>query len=172
MARAMTELREDGHAPVTVRSATVDDIDAIVTLVNQWAEHGLTLARDRASIERCLSSFTVGETDRVVACAALEIVGDGIGEVRSVSVAHDALGSGAGRLVVEGLLAKGAATGLEQVALLTKTPAFFAKLGFEAVDIAALPATYRDVGLVGRSTEGRTAMLTMLTPATVAAGPV
>lgn len=155
------------HPPVTVRPATGADVDAIVTLINQWAEHGLTLGRTRDSVEASLASFTVGVTDRVVACAALEEVDDVIGEVRSVSVAHDVLGSGAGRLVVEGLLSKAAIKGLEQIVLLTKTPAFFAKVGFDAVEIAELPALYRDVGLAGRETEGRTAMSLMLTPAPI-----
>lgn len=144
--------------PVKVRSATEADVDAIVTLINQWAEHGLTLGRDRESVASKVSTFLVGVTDRVVACAAMEDVGEGIGEVRSVSVAHDALGTGAGRLVVEGLLTRAQAKGVDQVVLLTKTPAFFSHLGFDAVAIDDLPPHYRHVGLAGRCTDGRTAM--------------
>ncbi len=161
--------------PVAVRAAAEDDVDAIVTLINQWAEHGLTLGRDEASVRSRLEDFVVGSTSHVIACAALETVHASLGEIRSVSVAHDALGTGAGRLVVEGLLDRALASGMQQVVLLTKTPAFFAKLGFEAVDVDALPAPYVRDGLVakGRSTEGRTAMSKVLSqPAALVADPV
>ena len=96
----------------------------------------------------------------VIACGATDDCGKGLGEIRSVAVAYDAKGVGAGRAVVEGLVARAPGRGFDQLVLLTKTPAFFERTGFRAIELAQAPAWFVRERIVaaGRSTEGRTVM--------------
>jgi N-acetylglutamate synthase-like GNAT family acetyltransferase len=148
------------HALV-VRCARVADAPAIVTLVASWAEAGLTLRRSLGDVLGTIGSFVVVEWGgRVIACGATDDCGKGLGEIRSVAVAYDAKGVGAGRAVVEGLVARAPDRGFDQLVLLTKTPAFFERTGFRAIELAQAPAWFVRERLVsaGRSTEGRTVM--------------
>lgn len=155
-----TGLAIDPKLQVVVRDAVEADADAIVALIGQWAERGLTLGRTREDVVAHIDEFAVVAQDGIIACAALEPINDDLAEIRSVSVSERVLGTGAGRLVVEGLLARATRLGMEQVVLLTKTPAFFAKVGFSPVSPEALPAPYVRSSIIakGRTLEGRTAM--------------
>jgi len=154
---------------VCARSARVADAKAISALVDLWADRGLTIRRPLGNVLSSLGDFVVaartGFPSDVVACGALEAVGgfdvSGIAEIRSIAVDPTAAGLGAGRCVVEHLIAEAEARGLSQLCLLTRTPGFFQRCGFNAVQPAQLPLVYRDEHLAaqGRTCDGRTAMI-------------
>ena len=68
-----------------IRRATLDDVDAILAVVNTNTDR--LLARDRDEIAQLLDAFWVAEVDgRVVGCCCLEIYSPKIAELRSLAV--------------------------------------------------------------------------------------
>ena len=148
---------------------------AICRLIGYWADQGLTIRRDLRSVVTSIDDFTVAvHRQRVVGCGAVCAVGGGVvgvGEIRSIAVDPGAGKVRAGRAVMDALLDKARVRGLEQVLLLTKTPGFFERYGFEAVGVEDLPGAY--AGMIaseaGRTLDGKVAMR-RLVGATVAVG--
>jgi len=134
---------------------------AICRLIGYWADQGLTIRRDLRSVVTSIDDFTVAvHRQRVVGCGAVCAVGDGLGEIRSIAVDPGAGKVRAGHAVMDALLGKAQVRGLEQVLLLTKTPGFFARYGFEAVGAEALPGAYAEMiaSEPGRTLDGKVAM--------------
>lgn len=134
---------------------------AICRLIGYWADQGLTIRRDLASVVSSIDDFAVAVyRQRVAGCGAITLVGDGIGEIRSIAVDPGARRVKAGRAVMDYLLGRAHARGIERVLLLTKTPEFFARFGFETVEADAVPQAYADAvnGEPGRTMAGKVAM--------------
>ena len=163
-AQAVLPSQAPAFAPAAMplaRAATIDDVPAIVALVDEWAAMGLTISRTPADVAACLDEFVVAEFGgSIVACGALREVGESLGEIRSIAVASRAKGIGAGRAVVELLALHGATRGIGRLVLLSKTPGFFERVGFTPIAEGDLPDWYNDASLAaqGRTLEGRTAM--------------
>ena len=68
-----------------------------------------------------------------MACGALEIFTEDLGEVRSLVVDDAWKGKGLGRKLVEQLIHEARAIGLKRLMALTYVPEFFHKLGFKTV---------------------------------------
>jgi len=82
-------------SPPIARPATIDDVPAIVELVDEWAAMGLTISRRPEDVEARIDEFAVAELGgAIVSCGALREVGSGIGEIRSIAVASRAKGIG------------------------------------------------------------------------------
>ncbi len=87
-----------------------------------------------------LRDFFVIEIDsKVVACGALEIFTEDLGEVRSLVVDEAHEGRGLGRMLVNRNTDAARAIGLRRLMALTYVPAFFHKLGFQTVEKDTLP---------------------------------
>ncbi|GAB4384024.1 MAG: hypothetical protein Kow0022_05410 [Phycisphaerales bacterium] len=137
-----------------------------------WADRGLTIRRSLREVITNIDDFVVSiHRQRVVGCGALETVSSDLGEIRSIAVAEHATRVGGGRAVVDALIAKAHARGLSQVVLLTKTPEFFARFGFEPIPHDQVPEAYRSLiaRQQGRTMEGKVAMRRVLVPADAAA---
>ncbi len=68
-----------------IRRATLDDVDAILAVVN--ANTDRLLARDREEIAQLLDGFWVAEVEgQVVGCCCLETYSPKIAELRSLAV--------------------------------------------------------------------------------------
>jgi amino-acid N-acetyltransferase len=124
-----------------VRPAAIGDVPVIHHLLEIYAAQGNLLPRTLSELYRHLRDFFVIEADdkKVVACGALEIFTDDLGEVRSLVVDDAWKGKGLGRLLVERLIDEARAIGLKRLMALTYVPEFFHKLGFETVPKDTLP---------------------------------
>lgn len=125
------------HGPATLRRAEPSDLGPLLELINGYADRGLLLRRSEASLRSRLGGFVVAlrETahgEAVVGCGALEHLGPGLGEVRSLAVRAEAAGRGVGRSIVRRLLERARERGLLEVLALTRRPSFFEALGFVA----------------------------------------
>jgi len=81
----------------------------------------------------------------VVGCGALHLYGMHLAEVRSITIGKKAKGRGAGRLLIDALLAEAARQSVTCVCLFTRIPDFFGKMGFTVVDKELLPdKMYKD----------------------------
>jgi len=123
------------------------DAAAIHGLIEGYAKDGVLLPRSLTELHENVRDFTVVEdTDgRVIGCGALHIYGPHLTEVRSIAVSPDAKGRGAGRLLVESLLAEARENKITCVCLFTRTPGFFGHLGFQVAHRDQLPdKIYKD----------------------------
>lgn len=123
-----------------VRPAAIGDVPTIHHLLEIYAAKGNLLPRTFSELYRHLRDFFVVEIDgHVVACAALEIFTEDLGEVRSLVVDEVHERRGLGRLLVKRVLDEARNIGLRRVMALTYVPPFFHKLGFRTVGKETLP---------------------------------
>ena len=123
-----------------VRPAAIGDVPALHHLLEIYASKGNLLPRTLSELYRHLRDFFVVEIDgKVVACGALEIFTEDLGEVRSLVVDEAHEGRGLGRLLVDRIIDEARAIGLTRLMALTYVPAFFHKLGFQTVAMDTLP---------------------------------
>jgi len=123
-----------------IRPAAIGDVPTIHHLLEIYAAKGNLLPRTFSELYRHLRDFFVIETGgKVVACAALEIFTEDLGEVRSLVVDETHERRGLGRLLVERITAEARTIGLKRLMALTYVPSFFHKLGFQTVSMDTLP---------------------------------
>ncbi len=123
-----------------VRPAAIGDVPTIHHLLEIYAAKGNLLPRTLSEIYRHLRDFFVIDIEgKVVACAALEIFTDDLGEVRSLVVDEAHERQGLGRRLVERVADEARTIGLKRLMALTYVPPFFHKLGFKTVAMDTLP---------------------------------
>ena len=84
--------------------------------------------------------FLVAEVaEGIVACGALHVLWDNLGEIRSLAVREDYCRRGIGGAIVRAHLEGARQLGLPRVFALTYKPEFFTRLGFAVVDRDSLP---------------------------------
>ena len=112
-----------------IRRATLDDIDAIVAVVNTNTDR--LLARDRDEIAQLLDAFWVAEVDgRVVGCCCLEVYSPKIAELRSLAVIPAFRGRGLGAALTDAAVGEAKQRGIPQVLVVTSNREFFERLNF------------------------------------------
>ena len=129
-----------------LRPATIDDVAAIVSLLEPLESDGTLAARGRATVERDIDRFTVIEHDGVIfGCAALYIFdGSPMGELACLMVRSETREQGDGERLLKSIEAQAKAAGLTAIFVLTtRTTHWFMKRGFKAATIAALPEDRR-----------------------------
>jgi len=125
---------------VSVRPATVRDVEAIVELVNGYAARGEMLPKSLNQVYQNIRDFCVAELDgKIVGCGALHVLWDNLAEVRSLAVADSLRRRGIGGLILQELVSDACQLGMPQVFALTYKPRFFARWGFRMVERESLP---------------------------------
>jgi amino-acid N-acetyltransferase len=125
---------------LSLRPATVHDVEPILDLVNELAAAGEMLPRAPATTIERLRDFVVAEVDgQFAGCGALALVWTDMAEVRSIAVAKEHRGKGLGRKMALFLLEEAERLGVARVMAFTYVTGFFDRLGFRQVDHAALP---------------------------------
>jgi amino-acid N-acetyltransferase len=123
-----------------VRPAAIGDVPYIHHLLEIYASQGNLLPRTMSELYRHLRDFfVITAEDKVVACGALEIFTEDLGEVRSLVVDDAFKGQGLGRVLVERIAEEARAIGLKRLMALTYVAPFFHKLGFKTVPKETLP---------------------------------
>jgi len=125
---------------IRVRSAGVDDVDGIYSLLKPFADQDIILYRDTDNIFQHLQEFLVAEyDDQLAGVVCAHVYGKNIAEVRSLVVNPDFQKHGIGRLLVEGCEQWLAGLGVAKVFALTYVTDFFRKLGYRIVSKESLP---------------------------------
>lgn len=123
-----------------IRKARIQDVAAIHRLINFWAEKGEMLARSLNEIyENLRDYFVYCEDEKVLGCAALHIMWEDLGEVKSVAVVPEYQHKGIGTQLLKCCLAEAEELGLPRVFALSFKPQFFVQKGFEVIDKNTLP---------------------------------
>ena len=127
-------------ANFTVRQATLADVDSLMDMIEYWAKQGQNLPRKRNDIIRGIQTFAVCVKDeKVVGCACLYVYDSGLAEIRSLGVSPVIQRHGQGRAIVNYLLKRASKMFIQRVFVLTRSPEFFSKVGFQKTVIEALP---------------------------------
>jgi len=125
---------------ISLRRATMRDVEPMMDLINGLAAEGLMLPRSPASIVEKLRDFIVATVDGEFAgCGALAIIWTDIAEVRSIAVDPRFQKLGLGRRLAEFLIDEAEGLGIARVMAFTYVTGFFQKLGFEVVEHESLP---------------------------------
>ena len=123
-----------------LRTATAQDIDCILQLINLHAEQGQMLFRTREDIDAHLSGFLVAEdAGRVIGACGLSFGPGKLVEVRSLAVHPDYYRQGIGTALVNECIAQATLAECDRIFVLTYAMPLFAKLGFRTVEMDQLP---------------------------------
>jgi len=123
-----------------IRKATVADVKNIQKLVNSHADKGEMLHRSLGDTCDYIRDFWIYEVDgNMLGCCALHVTWLDLAEIRSLAVADEAQGKGAGTELLDACLGDATRLGIERVFALTYIPEFFQKKGFHQIDKGELP---------------------------------
>ena len=135
--------RPDG---ILMRRARLDDIPGIAGIMAGYVAQGVLLPRPVSELYQCVREFHVAERHgvngapaEIVACAALRLLWNDLGEVRSLAVREDMHGQGLGKALVERVLEDARALALPRVIALTRDLQFFERCGFTVHSRESLP---------------------------------
>lgn len=125
---------------LTIRHATMQDVDQMLSVINSYAQQGLMLPRTKLSVCENLQSFIVAfDGVKVVGVAGLHILWEDLAEIRSLAIDESAKGKGIGKHLVLSLIEKCEQLGIKRVLSLTYQKVFFEKCGFQVVAKESLP---------------------------------
>ena len=106
----------------------------IKQLVDSYAGT-ILLEKTLANLFEDVPEFWVGEVDgSVMACGALHVLWEDLGEVRTVATDRTARTRGLGRAVCTTIIAEARRMGLTRLFVLTFEVSFFSGLGFELIE--------------------------------------
>jgi amino-acid N-acetyltransferase len=128
------------------RPATLPDVEAIHAIIEHYAREGALLPRSLPELCENIRDFVVAEEGgRIAGCGALHLYGTHLAEIRSIAVREEDQGRGVGRELVNALLEEARRHTVSCVCLFTRTPGFFARMGFEVARREELPdKIYKD----------------------------
>lgn len=125
-----------------LRPAVVDDIGAIVQLIEPLEADGTLVPRGRSTIERDVEKFTVLEHDGVIygCVAVIPYLADGMAEMACLIVHPEWQGEGEGEMLLRHAEMRARAMGARRLFVLTtRTSHWFIKRGFVQGGITDLP---------------------------------
>ena len=175
--------------PLTLRSARTQDVPVIQALVEPLARERVLLQKEAVAYYEAIQEFVVAEEPdgTLAGFGALHVMWQDIAEVRTLAVSEAHRGAGVGHLIIEELLDRARAVGVERVFCLTFEVEFFRRHGFEVMaDQSAVDpevyaellrstdegvAEFLDLARVKPNTLGNTRMIRRLSAAAPRAAP-
>jgi len=125
---------------IHIRTARVEDVEAIYQLLLPYAEQDIILLRDHDNIFQHLQEFLVADDDgHVVGAVCAHVYAENLAEVRSLAVDPDFQQHGVGHLLVQACEQWLSGLGITKVFALTYVTGFFIKQGYHIVSKESLP---------------------------------
>ncbi len=129
-----------------MRSATIDDVGGIISIIEPLEEAGVLVRRSRERLEAEIERFIIAEYDnQIIGCAALyAFPGEGVGELAALAVDPDFQREGYGEALMREIEFRARKLKLKALYVLTtRTSGWFLERGFELVSVADLPQEKR-----------------------------
>ncbi|MFD0692850.1 N-acetyltransferase [Paenibacillus sp. GCM10027628] len=128
------------NSTVTVRKASMEDIEKLYDIIQGYAKQGIMLPRTREMLQEQIETFIVAEHDHVlIGCGSLTRLGPDLVEIRSLGMTPGYKGQGIGGKLVDFLVEEARSRGIVKVMALTYEVAFFQKNGFTVVPKEIFP---------------------------------
>ncbi len=126
---------------VDLQKATLDDIPAMQSLVEDEIREGVILKRSDDEVATNIRSYVLAkEEGRLLGYAALHIHSPRLAEIRSLIVAKESRGRQIGRKLVEFTLSEAKQLNVsEEVLVLTYLPDFFKNMHFSEISKESIP---------------------------------
>jgi amino-acid N-acetyltransferase len=131
-----------------VRRAKTSDVRAIRALVDANVDSGRLLDKPTVTLFEDIQEFWVATAPggEIAGCGALHVMWEDLAEIRTLAVAADHQGRGAGNLLVAALLETARDVGVSRVFVLTFAVSFFQRYGFTEITAqATTPAVYAEL---------------------------
>ena len=125
-----------------LRSATIDDVGGILSIIEPLEEQGVLVRRSRERLESEIERFVVAEYDNhIIGCAALyAFPSERVGELAALAVHPDFRREGYGEALMQEIEQRARKLRLASLFVLTtKTAHWFLERGFRNAEIASLP---------------------------------
>jgi amino-acid N-acetyltransferase len=125
-----------------IRSATIDDVGGILSIIAPLEEQGILVRRSRERLEAEIERFIVAEYDNhIIGCAALyAFPEEKVGELAALAVHPDFRREGYGETLMREIEQRARRLKLETLFVLTtRTAHWFLERGFRTATIAELP---------------------------------
>jgi len=125
-----------GRMEITVRPARTKDMRVIRSMVQPLASDRVLLDKDKVAYFEAVQEFLVAENPDgdIIGFGALHVMWEDLAEVRTLATADSYQGQGVGGVVLNALLDKAEALGVEHVFCLTFETSFFQRHGFKIMD--------------------------------------
>lgn len=123
-----------------LRKATIDDVEKIYKLINDFAAKNVMLPRSLSELYENIRDFFVFiQDDTLVGCAALHIFWKDLAEIKSVAVLETTQRKGIGGKLVRVCIREARKLRIAKMFVLTYVPEFFEKCGFLKIEKETLP---------------------------------
>lgn len=118
---------------IHIRPARTQDVPTIRSMVQPLASERVLLDKDKVAYYEAVQEFMVAESNEgeILGFGALHVMWEHLAEVRTLATADGHQGRGIGGLVLNALLNKAEALGVQHVFCLTFETSFFQRHGFE-----------------------------------------
>jgi amino-acid N-acetyltransferase len=122
--------------------AQMHDVKQIQELINIYAKRGIMIQKSLSEIYEHIRDFYVlrNKKKNVIGCGALHINWGDLAEIRSVAIKRSYHSQGHGSSIVKALLRDAKKLGIAKVFVLTTSPRFFKRVGFEDSNKNDLPS--------------------------------
>lgn len=129
-----------GDHNVICRNATVEDVEPLYLMIEEYAERGIMLPRSRQALTRQIDQFVVAELDgKFIGCGSLFRLGADLVEVRSIGLRDEGKGKGVGSMILEKLTEEARRQKIPKIMALTYAVDFFLRNGFTVVEKEIFP---------------------------------
>ncbi len=123
-----------------IRSARMEDAEAIQSLVNRYSEKGLMIKKSLSEIyENIRDYFICGKKDKIIGACCLKIYWKDLAEICSLAVMKKETKKGIGTLLLNHVETETRNMGISSLFCLTYVPDFFEANGFKKIDKSKLP---------------------------------
>jgi len=123
-----------------LRKATIEDVEKIYKIINDFAAKNVMLPRSLSELYENIRDFFVFIQDgTLVGCAALHIFWKDLAEIKSVTVVETCQRNGIGKKLVRVCIREARKLRIAKMFVLTYVPEFFEKCGFRRVEKETLP---------------------------------
>ncbi len=124
-----------------IRNMTIDDIPAVLGVMQPFVEKGNLLPRTKQNLEDQIDSYIVYELDGAIrSCASLIPYSDGQMEIAGIAVEASCSQLGIGPKMIEFLVKRAKSLKAKSIFLLTtQTSDWFESLGFKPSTVSSLP---------------------------------